>query len=289
MSYTVSKISPNVCIVEIKYRDTFRQSFLLTADRHWDNTQSDWGLQLKHLKQAKERKAGVIDVGDFFCAMQGKYDKRSSKSTLRPEHQRTDYLDALSDTASVFFDDFVEDFIVIAEGNHETAIKNKHEVSLINNLVRKMKERHRKAVVYNGGYSGWVIFKFVNTKTGQIDYRKLWYIHGYGGGGPVTKGIIQTNRKAVYLPDADFVVTGHIHEEWQFPVPRIRVSNEGLIEHDEQLHIQIPTYKDEYGSGYGGWHVETGKPPKPIGAIWLNFYREDKSEKKINVDATRAK
>lgn len=288
MGYTVKQVGPNVCVVQIRYRDSFRQNFFLSGDRHWDNPQSSWPLQLKHLKQVKERNAGIIDVGDFFCAMQGKYDKRSSKSCVRPEHQVSDYLDSLSDTSAIFFDEFVDNFILIGEGNHETSIKNKHEVSLINNLVRKMKERHPKAKLYNGGYSGWVIFEFINTRNGQRDYKKLWYIHGYGGGGPVTRGIIQTNRKAVYLPDADFVVTGHIHEEWQFPVARIRITDNGEIRHDEQLHIQVPSYKDEYGIGYGGWHIETGKPPKPIGAVWLTFYKEG-SKEPINTDATRAK
>jgi hypothetical protein len=31
------------------------------------------------------------------------------------------------------------------------------------------------------------------------------------------------------------------------------------------------TYKEEYGAGEGGWHIETGKPPKPLGAWWLRF------------------
>ena len=29
-------------------------------------------------------------------------------------------------------------------------------------------------------------------------------------------------------------------------------------------HVKCGTYKDEYGTGYGGWHIETGKPPKKV-------------------------
>jgi hypothetical protein len=46
------------------------QYILLTGDRHWDNPHSNWKLQKEHLELAKERNAPIIDIGDFFCAMQ---------------------------------------------------------------------------------------------------------------------------------------------------------------------------------------------------------------------------
>lgn len=36
--------------------------------------------------------------------------------------------------------------------------------------------------------------------------------------------------------------------------------------------IRTSTYKNDYRDGSSGWHVETGKPPKPIGAVWLRLY-----------------
>jgi hypothetical protein len=38
-----------------------------------------------------------------------------------------------------------------------------------------------------------------------------------------------------------------------------------------QWHIRTGTYKDEYGHGREGWHVESGRPPKPVGAMWGRF------------------
>ena len=32
------------------------------------------------------------------------------------------------------------------------------------------------------------------------------------------------------------------------------------------------TYKEEYGEGFMGWHVERGAPPKPVGGRILNIY-----------------
>lgn len=118
----------------------------------------------------------------------------------------------------------------------------------------------------------------------------LAYHHGYGGDAPVTKGTIQTNRMAVYLPDAHFVVTGHTHNEWQFPIARVRLNAQGNIYHDEQLHIKCPSYKDEYREGESGWTIERGGPPKPIGAMWLRLYVEFKhSDFNIYSEITRAK
>ena len=98
------------------------------------------------------------------------------------------------------------------------------------------------------------------------------YFHGAGGGGPVTRGVIQTNRMAVFLPDADFILSGHTHDSWVVPIARERISKAGRIYQDEQIHIRSATYKDEYGDGYSGLHVERGAPPKPLGGWWLRFY-----------------
>ncbi len=284
--YTVEQRSRNVSVVRVPYRDKLNQKFLLSGDRHWDNPLSDWQMQKKHLEQAKQCGAGVIDIGDFFCAMQGKFDKRSSKSSVRPEHQVDDYLDSLVNTAADWFAPYAKNMIVLAMGNHETSILKRHETNLTNNLVHRLNAQGSK--VYNGGYSGWVVFEFVNEKTYETHTVRLWYIHGYGGGGPVTRGVIQTNRKAVYLPDAQIVLSGHTHDEWIVPISRTRLTADHRHTMDEQIHVQVPSYKNEYADGYGGWHIETGKPPKPCGALWLSFQKEDAGSG-LTFDLLRAK
>jgi hypothetical protein len=84
----------------------------------------------------------------------------------------------------------------------------------------------------------------------------------------VTKGIIQTNRRAVFLPDADLIVTGHIHEAWVFPHRRERINQRGTVSFDYLWNVSVPTYKEEYSPG-SGYHIEKGRPPKPLGCAWL--------------------
>lgn len=275
-----------VTVVYVTYKDVLKQDFLLTADRHWDNPHSDHDLQLKHLAQARKRKARVIDFGDFFCAMQGKYDPRANKSILRPEHRVDDYFDSLVDTATDFFSPYADLFIRIARGNHETAVTKRHETDLIKRIVKSL-NREAGTKIQDGGYAGWVQFNFKDETTGKRDQVNLWYTHGYGGGGPVTKGTIQTNRRAVYLPDAQIVVTGHIHEDWNLTVTRHRINSAGVTYKEAQIHVQVPSYKDEWGDGEGGFVIEGGQPPKPIGAKWLTF-RKDAGDARITYDALRA-
>lgn len=288
LPYTVTHPHRNVVSVAMQSdgnRLDWEQWFLLTSDHHWDNPKCERGLLKKHHDEALERRAGIIAAGDVLCAMQGKYDKRADKSSLRPEHQVTNYLDALVTTAADWYGPYAKNYIVIARGNHEQAIKKNHETDLIERLVAIL-NANNDANIQAGGYGGWVKFKFTNgTQRSSIN---LKYFHGSGGGGPVTKGVIGTNRRAVFLPDAHIVATGHVHESWQVEMRRERLNDAGRIYLDDQTHVCLATYKEEYGDGYEGYHVESGRPPKPTGAWWLRFYWDTKT-KRVQYELRQAK
>lgn len=151
--------------------------------------------------------------------------------------------------------------LLIADGNHDTIILKRHETDLMERLHALLREGGN-AVVHRGGFSGWVRFMF--SYRSERKSLKLAYHHGYGGDAPVTKGTIQTNRMAVYLPDADFVCTGHTHNEWQFPIARLRLSDSGRVYHDEQLHLELPSYKDEYREGEVAGRLNVVGHPSPL-------------------------
>lgn len=275
-SWQVQEISRNVHRVNTNLTVIGDEFWvLLQSDVHWDNPKCDRELLRRHLEEAKERNAPVIDAGDFFCAMQGKYDKRSNKSDLRPEHQRADYLDALVKTGAEFLAPYRDILLIRGQGNHETSIKKIHETDLTERLTERLQSTGSK--VRLGGYSGFVVFNVGTSKTSRRSI-KLHYHHGHGGGGAVTRGVIQTNRMAVYLADADIILTGHTHDAWQVPIQKVRLNNDLEIEHSTQLHVRTPGYKEEYGDGYGGWHVERGGAPKPTGAAWLRIRKVTKDK-----------
>lgn len=277
LPWAIERTAPNVVTARFDdVREGWEQWVLLRTDAHHDHPKCDQKLEEKHLKEAIACNAMILDNGDLFCAMQGKYDKRSNKECIRPEHQTGDYLDKLVTTAYDFYRPYQSHFAVLGRGNHETAIRKNHETDLTDRLGQLMTATG--SPVLTSGYGGWLRFSLKVQKTKGMTYN-LYHYHGSGGGGPVTRGVIQTNRVAVYTPDAHVVFTGHTHDSWTVPIPRVRVSTHGTVFHDEQLHVRAGGYKDAWGDGSHGWEVETNKGPKPLCAAWLRLYYENNDVK----------
>lgn len=293
MPWKIRKISRNVVEITIETARNidWEQWVLLRSDVHHDNPKCNQELEKEHLQQAVDYDAPIIDNGDLFCAMQGKWDKRADKNALREEHRGSNYFDLLVDTAAEFYRSYGKQFAVLGRGNHETAVTNRHETDLTDRLASRM--RAHGSSVEASGYGGFVIFRFADHKQssnpkGVKDSKVLYHFHGTGGGGPVTRGTIQTNRIAVWSPDAHIVLTGHTHDEWQMPIPRMRITQKGEVYHDEQLHIRCPGYKDAWGDSHSGWEAEKMLGPKNLGSAWLRFYWDYKVQG-VKYDSVRAK
>lgn len=269
LPFTTERTGPTVLTVRLDAgAPDWEQWFLLRSDAHHDNSHARHDLERRHLEMAVERGAGILDFGDLFCAMQGKWDKRSDRRQLRPELAFGDYLDELVTYNARFYEPFASHFVMLAPGNHESGVRKRHETDLTERLAERL--RSAGSPVERMPYAGWV--RFMVTRQTQRESIRLRYTHGYGGGGPVTRDVIQTARQAVYL-DADIVVSGHTHDQFIVPIMRERLNSAGTPEVDEMTFVKCGGYKDEY-SGGDGWAVEKGLPPKPPGAAWLRFYRE---------------
>ena len=278
MDWTIERAGPVCARVKIPYRKAadWEQWVLVSSDEHFDNPHSDRELHKLHLDQAKERGAIVCKFGDFFDAMQGKSDRRSSKRDLRQDlAESRSYLNQLVEESAAFLEPYSANLALISEGNHETSVDNKIEYNLLDGLLYALSHRGGEHII-RGGYRGWIKFHFHAGDGGRMT-KNAYYLHGSGGGGPVTKGVIQTNRRAVYLSNADYVFSGHIHEQWYMPIERVKLLENGREVQITQHHLQLPTYKQEFIEQGSGWHHETGKPPKPLGAWWIRFYYSSRS------------
>lgn len=282
--FNLSKgVSPNVVVVDIDCKKKKEHWFLLRGDAHHDNPKCKQDLEEKHLKEALERDAGIIDVGDLFCVMQSKWDPRSNKNDLRPEHQHGNYLDTLVKTAADFYEPYAKNIVALGMGNHECSVLNRHETNLTERLAQSLRDR-TGALVPVTGYTGWIRFKM--NSHGARASRTLWHMHGYGGGGPVTKDTIQAQRQQAYVDGADILLSGHVHERWAMEHVKVGLTDLGEVRHRSTWYVKSGSYKEEYGSGVGGWHIGTGKPPKPLGGWWLKltFDRSmSKGDKKAQV------
>lgn len=280
-------------VVEIKYdniSDGWEQWLLLRSDAHNDNKKNNWDLERSHLELIKKKRGLVIDAGDVFDLMNGKFDPRKNYDELVDAVKGEDYIDAVVRYVAERYTPYAESFGVIGMGNHENSILNRLGTNVTNSLVSKLndinREKQSEHRVFGGGYSGWVVFRFVIQKTVK---RALFlkYYHGSGGAADVTRGVLDTNRMAVYLPDADIVLSGHSHNQWVVPIARDRISrHNGATFTDVQYHVRAGSYKG-HGDGYSGWDIQQSKgAPKIQGACLMRLSLEDARRGIIGIEFT---
>jgi len=241
--------------------DGFR--IMVMSDIHFDSPFSNRKLFFHDLDFAAKNKAKVFVIGDFFDAMQGRFDPRRDMSQLRPEYRRADYYDYIVEDAAKLLKPYRSLFSLITPGNHEAATLKNANTDLIGRLTKKMSTPGH--TVHTGGYGG--IIRLIEGKK----IVPVKYFHGSGGEAPVTRGAIQTSRQAVFLPDFQIVLNGHSHHAYWIPIVRERVNPSGDHYFDIQHHVRTPGYNMSYGDGSGGWEVTRGGVPKPMGSFMLDI------------------
>ncbi len=256
---------------EIQLEGKYAEIAML-SDLHWDNPKCDQDLLKKHLDYCKEENIPVMINGDMFCLMQGRGDNRRNKSDIRPEHNNSRYLDSVVETAVEWFTPYADILTVIGYGNHETGIIKWQETDILQRFVDLLNLKCHSNVQV-GGYGGWVIIKMNNHS--RIATTKIKYFHGSGGGGVVTKGALNLTRALELYEGCDVYTMGHIHENAARNDVRDALesnSKKGYSINHKPIHLMITgCYKEEYGDGSKGWHVERGAPIKPIGGRMLTI------------------
>jgi len=258
----------------------WEQWFFLISDQHHDAIDCNRKFEKEHLDLALERNAYIISAGDTFDMMQGKFDPRKSYAGMRPEYLHKmitlgneAYFDIIVKDAIDFYKPYAHLFTVFGRGNHDTTIENHNGVSPISNLVyglnSEIEVSHR---IQAGGYGGWVKMNFATGggKSNRSSLR-LRYHHGSGGDAPVTRGMLQTARQGLYLPDADVVLNGHNHQSYWVPIARQRLNNSSNIVNDIIEFVRTPGYSQGYGDGHTGFSAER-LSPKPIGGVWMRVF-----------------
>lgn len=250
------------------------QKILLTSDWHLDNPDCNKALLEKHLKKACEQDAKIRVIGDLLCVMQGLSDKRGNKTKIMPELKGSDYFNRVIDYAYAFMKPYAKNIDFISYGNHETAIIKRQEIDLLKILVTRLNSLKNVNITL-GMYGGFIKDVLQYSKKGSKCGFVTKYFHGSGGGGIVTKGVIQNQRIQNYVHGADLYWMGHVHEFYHLvntvEQPFLKADNTLETRLKNVHHIRTPTYKDEYKDGGFGWHIERGAPPKPLGAFMMDL------------------
>ena len=239
---------------------------LLSSDWHWDSTHCDRERLKSDLETAKRVGACVLSIGDHFDIMGGKYDPRSNgKNDVRPEFQSGNYFDEVVNQCADWLAPYRDQLALITPGNHETAVRKRQETCLTTRLVERL--RLAGSPVRQGGYAGWVLFRGMRRGDPRCTaLHRLWYHHGYGGGGPVTRGVIDFSRYLVDT-DADVVHAGHIHQRTLVEASRQRLTATGIPKVRPVFLVRSASYKHE--SVTDGWAVEKGMSSRPLGGWWM--------------------
>lgn len=244
------------------------------GDVHFDNPHCDRELYFRHMDQAKSEGAAVVYVGDFFCLMEGKGDRRHSKSNIRQEYNNSRYIDSVINDAAVKHMPYAKNIGCFFEGNHESAIRRHLETDPLERLAENLNLRTEQHIP-KMGYQGFIRVR-LRDRNGTMSIVKNIAVHHGKWGGVVTKGVLAVARYGSMYPDAHVVVSGHTHDQWVVPDRVWRLKNNGDASLDYVMHLKVPTYKEEFidGKGYG---TEKIVKPKPLGGYFLDFYYERKT------------
>ena len=133
----IAKKSHNVIDVFDDVKQGWEKWYLLRSDAHHDSAACDREFEIQHLELAKERKAHILDFGDIFDAMQGRYDPRRSYPDMRQEYadamikNGSSYLDLIVNDAAKFYKPYRLMWLLQGYGNHETSIQKHIDTNLI--------------------------------------------------------------------------------------------------------------------------------------------------------------
>jgi len=236
-------------------------SLMQFSDVHFDSILCYREQLFADLQYCVDHDIHALFLGDSFDAMNGRFDPRRSMELVRPEYRFEDYYDKLVSDAIKQLKPYASHIMMIAYGNHETSVLKNANTDLVSRLASGLSTKDH--TVFVGGYGGILLF----NESGESVPAK--YFHGSGGEAPVTRGAIQTNRQAVFLPDYNMVMNGHSHHNYVIPITRERVTREGNHYFDFQWHLRSPGYVMAYGDGSKGWEVMRGGVPKPIGSVYI--------------------
>jgi len=276
-SWSIERYAPSVFTLRLPKNGG---RILQVSDLHWDNRHCDRAALKRDLDEAKADGVPIILIGDTFCAMQGKWDKRKDENQLRPEHRGGNYFDKLVNTAVEWFEPYAANIALITYGNHETSIIQHHNTDLLQRLHQDLR-RIKGCQAEIGAYAGFlkIVVPFLTSTVAKT----VCWNHGNGGGGEVTRGMIDNNRTRG-MAAADIYIGGHIHRRNCDENVMLELDERSMTIHQRtQWFLRSSTYKKESGvheQNLSGFHVERrGAGERPIGGWWLEFsgYRETRA------------
>lgn len=218
----------------------------LMSDLHIGAPQVNYKLIQRELSDASKRNDRILINGDVFDAILSSDRKRFTPDCLHPRLQgRRDILNSAIEWAVDLLKPYAHQIDLIGIGNHESALEKHHSFEPVSVLVYELNRDGGN--VHYGGYTGFVDYRIRSFKSRAHSRRwVLYYHHGSGGASPVTKGMIDFNRKDVFV-NADCIWMGHKHNRWNASTERISCPESGHhVKMSQVRHVMTGAYFNTY-------------------------------------------
>ena len=222
--------------------------FTLMSDLHIGGASTDHASIQSDLKLGKDQGDRISINGDIFDAILPKDHKRYRPEAVHPElRNRSDMLNGALDMAFEMLEPYAKQIDMLGCGNHEDTVAKYNGLDIVQLLVYRLNKECGSSISY-GGYTGFISYSASSGKkkgAGKQMAVVIYYHHGAGGSSPVTKGMIDFNRKGVWV-DSDVVWLGHKHNKLTDTTPlRMRCPQQGdqpIL--DQQVYVMSGSYLD---------------------------------------------
>lgn len=210
----------------------------LISDLHIGANHVDYQMIEREISDAVKREDRVLVNGDILDLILPKDHKRYSPDSVHPRiGGRRDQVTAAIQWATELLSPAAHLIDMLGMGNHESAVEKWHGtdpvILLLYELEKYAKKRDPDHVIHYGGFTGFVDYRLrlsnnQNRKDGKERGARwvIYYHHGSGGNAPVTRGLIDFNRRDTFI-DADAIWMGHKHQSLSVKVEKIRCPRSG--------------------------------------------------------------
>lgn len=222
-------------------------NYAIFSDLHIGSKEFDAEALIRDLKKCVDTNTKILLNGDTMDMILLQDIKRAAASRIKHEDgQVNKYIDE----ATEILMPFISHILMIAQGNHETAITKHHGVNVLSWLIERLNKEKKNGQIQQGHYSNFVRINFLDPrrnykKGGKYD---IFMTHGAGGSAPVSKGMIDFNRIAV-ANNADLYAMGHKHNHLETTYPEAYITDDDRIAVRNRKAIQTPSYTQQVNSG----------------------------------------
>ncbi len=267
----------------------------LMSDLHIGAAHVDYRLISKEVSSALSNGDRLLINGDILDLILVQDRKRFSPDVLADRLQgRRDIVNEAIEWAVEILSPAAHLIDMIGLGNHEVTVEKYCSTDPLSIIVHALRKESLKKdpehIVHYGGYTGFVDYRFEldrDTHTHKPPGCRyvIYYHHGGGAYAPVTKGMIDFNRKDTFV-DADLLWLGHKHNRWNAHVEKLSCPESGYSVRTKQVrHVMTGAYFQSYvgqsqkSIGENGrrsnYAADAGLAPQGKGGarVLLEFYR----------------